>query len=172
MITFSKKQEIKCLINNLLKKHAVLSPPVFLDKILESENISYIERNLNEFGLDESVDAFIYKEGDTKLLAVNPFTHLYSEKKRFSIAHELGHFFLHIGNKSTYVATRNGENSNLQEEEEANFFAANLLMPDEMIERVYFSLEIPSLSKMANIFEVSMAAMKIKLENMGLWYCS
>lgn len=105
-------------------------------------------------------------------MAVNSKTHLYYEKKRFSIAHELGHLFLHFTNdQKHYIAFRNNQRTEgKQQEIEANIFAANLLMPDEMVEREYFELELPFLSTLAQKFQVSKAAMKIKLDSLQLGY--
>lgn len=170
---YNKKSriEIKSFINSLLKKHNLLSPPVSLDKILEGENIKYLEKDLSVFGLND-VDALIYKDKETNILAVNSKTHLYYEKKRFSIAHELGHLFLHFTNdQKHYIAFRNSQRTEgKQQEIEANIFAANLLMPDEMVEQEYFELELPFLSTLAKKFQVSKAAMKIKLDSLQLGY--
>ena len=68
-------------------------------------------------------------------------------RQRFTIAHELGHFFHHrhligtgIGDDRAYRSTGAGRYHNTRigprEETEANRFAANLLMPTHLIERL------------------------------------
>lgn len=166
------KREIKNLVNQLLKKHNLLFPPVSLDRILQREDIKYIEKDFEDLDLEENVDALIYKDDDIKFIVVNSKAHLYNERKRFSIAHELGHLFLHFSdNQKQYVAFRSqilGENR--IEETEANIFAANLLIPDEMVEQEYFEMEVQFLSILAKKFKVSKAAMKLKLDELGLGY--
>lgn len=56
--------------------------------------------------------------------------------QNFSIAHELGHYFLDghpISNNNKHVSVINFSSSN-QYEQEANFFASSLLMPDFLIQ--------------------------------------
>lgn len=172
MIERKTEREIKNIVNDLLKKHNILTPPVLLDTILEKENIKYLEKDLKVLNLSDDIDALIYKDDEMKVLAVNPVTHLYPAKKRFSIAHELGHLFLHFtDNQKHYIAFRNYLGTEgKQEEIEANIFASNLLMPDEMVEKEYFELELPAISLLAQKFKVSHQAMKIKLNNLHLGY--
>lgn len=172
MYKIRTEKEIKNLANTLLKKHNLMEPPISLDKILQGENIKYIEKDLGNFNLDENVDALIYKDDEIKFIAVNSRTHLYPEKKRFSIAHEIGHLFLHFSDKQKhYIAFRNGsEIENGRKEIEANNFAANLLMPDEMVQYEYFKLHYPILNTLAQKFKVSKLAMKIKLDGLHLGY--
>lgn len=166
------KREIKNLVNELLKKHNLLFPPVSLDKILQGEDIKYIEKDFKELDLGEDVDALIYKDDEIKFIVVNSKTHLYNERKRFTIAHELGHLFLHFSdNQKHYVAFRSETLGESREEEtEANIFAANLLMPDEMVEHEYFEMEVQFLSVLAEKFRVSKTAMRLKLDELRLGY--
>src|SRR4051795_483327 len=61
------------------------------------------------------------------------------ERRRFSIAHEVGHFLLHAGERSDGVFCRaadlrpDPESPERLREREANRFAAELLMPDGMV---------------------------------------
>ena len=54
------------------------------------------------------------------------------KEKIFVAAHELGHMFLHRGTNTVYMDTHTCFNTN-KFEIEANTFAANLLIPDEII---------------------------------------
>lgn len=88
------------------------------------------------------------------------------QRKRFTIAHELGHFFLHEDNKLK-VSYRGGQS---HEETEANRFAAELLMPEDLVKQEYQKFPILVPREFARIFDVSAAAMEIRLEQLGLPY--
>lgn len=86
-------------------------------------------------------------------------------RQRFTAAHELGHFILHksfIGDRveDNYLLRSDGM-SNTQEVE-ANKFAADLLMPMELI-RKEMEAGNTSVSQLAGRFQVSLTAMSIRL---------
>ncbi|MEC1792200.1 ImmA/IrrE family metallo-endopeptidase [Bacillus vallismortis] len=93
------------------------------------------------------------------------------ERKRFTIAHELGHYLLHKDNRKDFIDNeetvffRSGE-SNSQLEREANDFAANLLMPRERVLRKWE--ESADIDLLRRYFGVSTLAMKFRLKNLGL----
>ena len=97
------------------------------------------------------------------------------ERRQFSIAHELGHFLLHILNKDdtpqNVYYRRNGNSSAI--EWEANEFAASLLMPrDEFRNFCMDNVDIDGkvdLSKIANFFGVSKQAARVRGSVLGLW---
>ena len=121
-------------------------------------------------------DAVIQKDGDSFLIGL-PFNPQYEPRHRFSIAHELGHLFIHMGymidlqkwegidEYRDSVMYRYGYS---QEEFEANEFAAAFLMPAQEFEDVlrenyddgFFDLE-----DIANYFKVSLEAAR----NRGRW---
>lgn len=59
------------------------------------------------------------------------------ERQAFTIAHEIGHFVIHCDEESNfYERYHGGENQNSEEkriEDEADFFAANLVLPSFLI---------------------------------------
>lgn len=88
-------------------------------------------------------------------------------RDRFTIAHELGHYFLHyramghIGVKTFYRDERSTADV------QANVFAAALLMPvDRFIEAFYE--DEGSIQKLANRFEVSPAAVRVHIRVLNL----
>lgn len=98
-------------------------------------------------------------------------------RERFTIAHELGHFFLHSNknvfvDKNPKVMFRNNASSSGEQlqEKEANHFAAALLMPNTLIKNEidkipnYNSNPIKYLSEQ---FKVSEQAMTFRLANLG-----
>ena len=85
-------------------------------------------------------------------------------RKRFTIAHEIGHYLLHSrqGEKKIRVA-RQGSN---RLEWEANWFAAAFLMPEDWVKQEY-KLE-KDVGVLSGIFNVSIDAMNIRLKALGL----
>lgn len=89
-----------------------------------------------------------------------------SRRDRFTIAHELGHLFLHYvlpkkdGVKSF---SRGGRN---RAETEANVFAAALLMPEKHFKREY--RQIGNATLVAWHFDVSPAAAEVRAQVLGL----
>lgn len=91
-------------------------------------------------------------------------------RRRFTIAHEIGHFVLHAG-RSQVAAPSYCRGSDLERsdslEGEANRFAAGLLMPEPLLEREA-SLCGCNIALLAERFVVSVPAMKLRLLNLDL----
>lgn len=95
-------------------------------------------------------------------------------RKRFTIAHELGHFMLHryllgdgIDEDRAYRSIAGGKYKNTKigprEETEANKFAANLLMPYELVEKLKKEDGLTTAKELAQRLEVSVHAMSIRM---------
>lgn len=90
-------------------------------------------------------------------------------RQRFTIAHELGHYVMHRNDNGSTdfedeIFFRATDVSPM--EYAANTFAADLLMPDDKV-RGEISGGIRDLSVLANKFEVSLEAMRYKVESLG-----
>lgn len=85
------------------------------------------------------------------------------ERKRFTIAHELGHLFLHDVCRVEYY--RDKTFSGTPEETQANQFAANLLMPQWMIEEYMCGTTNDDIKQLSSAFRVSEIAMGFQLKN-------
>ena len=83
----------------------------------------------------KGMDGRIVREGDAAIITVNSAI-TYEGQKRFVIAHELGHFFLHPKTRQVESVnqeqTTNWSDKQEIEEYEANIFAAELLMPSSI----------------------------------------
>jgi Zn-dependent peptidase ImmA (M78 family) len=90
-------------------------------------------------------------------------------RKRFTCAHEIGHFVRHGEEDFEYVDYRDGTASMGIDEEErfANAFAAALLMPEREVRRLH-GLGMHE-KDMAGTFGVSEAAMVNRLKNLNLY---
>lgn len=93
-------------------------------------------------------------------------------RQRFTIAHELGHYALgHLKGADLLmrdpVANFSSEAATWKERQ-ANGFAARLLMPEKTLRYAVDNKNILSVARLATIFDVSQAAMRYRLQNMGL----
>jgi Zn-dependent peptidase ImmA (M78 family) len=105
-------------------------------------------------------DAEIYVNGDDS-----------ENRQRFSCAHEIGHYILRASSRpddSFGYIDRRGEIASAGRnpaEIFANQFAAELLMPQENVRRCAATMSDAAL---AALFQVSVGAMKYRLENLGI----
>lgn len=109
-------------------------------------------------------------------ITVNKNDHYF--RQRFTMAHELGHFLMHrelihggIDDDTMYRSTNAGTYFNPAitpaHEVQANQFAAYLLMPTELVRREWEACT-GDVKAMANKFQVSPAAMQIRVDGLGL----
>ncbi|OFN35776.1 hypothetical protein HMPREF2562_07095 [Corynebacterium sp. HMSC077G07] len=91
------------------------------------------------------------------------------ERQRFTIAHEMGHFYdtyrRSLSRKKRDRGRLAGEGTDI-EEIYANRFAAALLMPAEAVKEKYQLTQ--DVGVLARLFRVSEQAMSIRLRNLGL----
>ncbi len=138
-----------------------LELPISLEKILEYFKLNLKSGNFQKSELAGAID----RENNTIYVARDdPYT-----RKAFTVAHELGHFILHK-NKSRELFYRRQvislDQEDSSDEKEANFFAASLLMPLDLIKK-YFSLT-KNLKELSTVFGVSPSAVHWRLKNLGL----
>lgn len=92
-------------------------------------------------------------------------------RNRFTLAHELGHHVLnHVNPQNPCFRDDSNtfrSNSPVWQEREANNFAAQLLMPLDAIKTMLFVKGISNIKQLAEIFQVSEAAMYYRLKNLG-----
>lgn len=95
---------------------------------------------------EENVDGgiIIRKENDTIIKEILFEDSLDSYQQRFIVAHELGHFALHYDesriNKKTAFLHVDSHKNKSEEEQEADYFAACILMPAQNFKNVYEEL--------------------------------
>lgn len=89
-----------------------------------------------------------------------------SYRRRFTIAHELGHVVLgHVDEVNAPKRDTTFTNAD-SDERDANAFAASLLMPEKYVKKFYRSAS--SVQELADAFGVSTAAMNFRLKNLGI----
>lgn len=102
----------------------------------------------------------MYKNGKPYVI-VNKGSH--PQRKRFSIAHEIGHFILHNDGVSTVCSSdfvESWETSNIPEKElEVNDFAANLLMPERFFKKdADFDPDFSEIQRLCDKYQTSVIA--------------
>jgi Zn-dependent peptidase ImmA (M78 family)/DNA-binding XRE family transcriptional regulator len=116
-----------------------------------------------------ALSALLLRHGKNAFIGVN--SHQAPVRQRFSVAHELGHFVLHHSDRHFIdygvPSAVEGElpGYNWEHERAANQFAAELLMPAEMVRQ---DARTTALSRLATRYDVSQEAMGFRLANLGL----
>jgi len=143
------------------------NPPININQILTNLGIKLLP-----YHFPEKISAVLLKEGHMIVVGVNESHH--PNRQRFSIAHEIGHYMLgHY--RDIYVddaAISEGqfdvsenEHSKVQEQE-ANHFASELLMPSAMLKQDF--QKISNIDEIAKLYKVSKDALWIKLLKLKL----
>lgn len=101
------------------------------------------------------------------------------QRKRFTAAHELGHYFLRVnsdGNLDTeeyqFIDLRSDDHKNKPEEIFANKFAAELLMPEKTIKGTFnltSKVTFKEILELSKLFGVSIEAMSYRMKNLNLF---
>jgi hypothetical protein len=111
-------------------------------------------------------EARIVGDGERAIISVSEDSGL--QRRRFSIAHELGHWELHRGRQFECRASDidNVENSPLNPERQADAFAANLLMPWYLFQPMLGQakhVDLALLEHMHRTFDASLPATAIRI---------
>lgn len=88
-------------------------------------------------------------------------------RQRFSLAHEFKHVLDAPFGDLLYPDWR-GQSPEDRAEQTANHFAACLLMPKASVRRMFFNRGATNLPRLAMTFGVSQAAMRYRLESLGM----
>lgn len=160
MMTIEEKAE------KILTDFGGSSIPVNVAEIAKKADVMIKKAPSNKFS------GLLYRKGNTAFMAISSSEPLV--RQRFTIAHELGHFFLHP-NKDTFIEFRDNEKNIARgiKEIHANQFAAALLMPRKFLERDVKNFKKTGLTKQATEFLskkylVSEEAMTFRLLNLNL----
>ncbi|WP_181418588.1 ImmA/IrrE family metallo-endopeptidase [Pseudoroseicyclus aestuarii] len=152
-----------------VQRYLFSDPPVDVISLIRELGIEYREQPLgpeNSGRIDRNNGEFV--------ITVN--SEESPQRRRFTAAHELAHYLLHRDLLKHGHADRlfgAGARHNATEpftsghEVQANKYAADILMPKAAIDRVW-QREADNFAEVARKFGVSMKAMKIRLNNLGL----
>jgi Zn-dependent peptidase ImmA (M78 family) len=122
---------------------------------------------IDETDLGKDISGFLERIGSKWHIYINK--HESELRKRFTIAHELGHFIFHRNqylsdSKPDQIFFRD-ENTNLVEWQ-ANEFAAKLLMPKDTFGK-YIKNGCNTIAQLADKFKVSTSAIKYRAYKLG-----
>jgi len=167
---FRSKPEIEDIATAVLRHHGLYGVPVDPILVAHAANIKVSNAHFSE----PNVSGMIAKRGENEMILVNASDP--PSRKRFSIAHELGHHFLHLSEDDGEFVTSaldlfresDPENSDAdaRSEWQANYFAAALLMPSALV-RQWHDVE-PDAATLAQRFNVSRQAMEYRLRQLDL----
>ena len=150
-------KRVKEVVSGIIDNNFITQPPVNAKKIAENSGlvvlfVDFPEKLAEVAGFLDFQSKTIYVNSDDE-----PF------RQNFTIAHELGHWFLHKNRVSEYQLLMRkpigGETSPL--EKEANFFASSLLVTADML--LNCRLQNMSNSDIAKKFKVTKAVIDLRI---------
>ncbi|MEX0799862.1 MAG: ImmA/IrrE family metallo-endopeptidase [Dehalococcoidia bacterium] len=163
-----RSRESRQRAKNILEMFRVNEPPTDVHGIAGELGFMVIP-----YDFPEDTSAMLLIREDAKVIGVNE-NHA-EVRQRFSIAHELGHYL----NGHEDFTVRGGQEKirvdgefdftdpQQRREQEANEFAAELLMPESMLKRDIAAagrLDVPALTKRYNVSEQAMWIQLIDLK--------
>lgn len=158
--------EIEKRAEKILSNYGHASIPVDVVSIAKQSNILIRKAPSKKFS------GLLYRKDDTAFMAISNSES--PARQRFTIAHELGHFFIHPS-KDTFIDFRDNKKNIARgiKEIQANQFAAALLMPKKFMEKEVKNIKETGFTEetikfLANKYQVSEEAMNFRLINLNL----
>ncbi len=116
-------------------------------------------------GVIRGADARLVQNGENGIVTINANDD--PRRKRFAVAHELGHWKMHRDSKFSSICNDKDMMAVNEEdsiETEANIFAAEVLMPRNLFFPICRSLEpgIASIKKLSSVFDTSFTATALR----------
>lgn len=150
------------LTSNILLDNDMYKIPADIVKIAKSNDIDVYEGDL-----DKKISGAIKYDKGTKKFAILLNKNDARTRQRFTLSHELGHFFLHkeiLMSDEIHIDTMFRMPD--EKEKEVDYFAGALLMNKTLVEKMY--QENKSIAELAELFDVSVSAMTVRLDVLGL----
>ena len=132
----------------------------YVDIVSLVKNFGFLVGNAE---LDESEDGFLIITRDQKIIGVNKSRSL--ELKRFVIAHEFAHYILHFKQGQVFLHREHKKGKDM-DENDADYFAAVLLMPKNAFLREYNRLKNQGVERNLICFQLS-SLFKTPLESVA-----
>lgn len=150
-----RKTAAKNLAKKLIKDAKIKESPVSLQKVIEhlqNSHTLYVQRA--DFGTEVSGLLVKCKSVDDEYFVIGFNQNDPWCRRRFTIAHEIGHLLF------DHTCKRGGEDAG-DNEREADVFAAELLIPTILIKKDF--AKTPNVPELSKLYRVSAQALSIKL---------
>jgi len=165
-------------VNAILNSMKEISLPIKIEDIARSLGLKIMP-----YPLDNDVSGLLVIENGQGVIGYNQTES--RVRRRFTVAHELGHYVLHRKHSDLFVdkefkqatlyrsVSSSSDKSKVEYEREANAFAAFILMPEALIRKELEKTKIDlgsedGLKEIAKAFDVSSTAMYFRLTNLEL----
>ena len=156
----SRKREIRIEADSFRVK-CKISRYGIIDLFKECERLGY---KLLRYPLGDHADlGFTVKKDNDIVIFTNSCSRL--SREIFTLAHEIGHVILHLNDENSFIddsITINGRSTD-EKEQEANYFAACLLMPDDDVGRFIVSFDMV-LNRLESLGKINLNQ-KLRLDN-------
>ncbi|KAB2878974.1 ImmA/IrrE family metallo-endopeptidase [bacterium] len=169
-MSYSTFAVAKAKARAIIAEWSIMNPAeIDLEIIASQMNLLIIERSIT------GAVARIVCKGSAGFISVSDRI-IESGRKRFAIAHEIGHYVLHRSAKPLTICTDDDFQDWYEQspaETEANVFAAELLMPEDLF-RPRCADKTPSFAevqRLAHEFQTSLSAAAIRYVNIGNKAC-
>lgn len=162
-------KDLEELTSSILFSNDMYKIPVDVIKIAGSNDIKVYQGEL-----DKKISGAIRYNKKEKRFEILVNKNDVRVRQRFTIAHELGHYFLHkdfLENEELHVdsilyrANKKDDEDAKKREVEVDYFAGALLMNKTLLEKLRSE---NSITELAEIFDVSVSAMTVRLDILGL----
>lgn len=180
LISNQRLRQVSDLTFQMVINANITSAPVDIEAIAKRCGIS-----VEQTDLGEDISGVLVVRGENATIAYS--SNQGDQRKRFTIAHEIGHYALHrnLENDTVFVdrdfivkyrSNKIYSEVEMRQEREANAFAASLLMPKEFIyeelnkESIKYLTETDVIVELARVFNVSIPAMTFRLTNLNILY--
>lgn len=152
---------------DLLHQHWDGSLPINVANIAEKLGIKVT----GAFGMEDNASGSIERHSDDSFEITYDITEA-QVRQRFTIAHEIGHFVLgHLNEQQRCfrdLPSNFMSDAMSEKERQANAFAAELLMPEQIVKYAIEKKNVTHVAALANVFNVSQAAMSYRLKNLRI----
>ncbi len=178
-VLFMRQSEVKKRAEDFCIQNNIKTYPVEIVRICNENGLKVFEEYLDsEVSGLIVVDEKVWKKYNTNKFILVNLAEL-ATRRRFTIAHELAHYILHRKGNSLYAHRDMVCNDVFKSgiEQEANYFAANILMPETLINEKIEDLKSGTWGKLpdfvlvreiADHFAVSETAAEVRLKQLGL----
>ena len=169
---YETKRVIGRIVNAVIDAYNINIPITNIEEVVRQMGGKVTEDSTLNMYSDGLIRRLDERNGEQFEIVVSSYQ--LPARKNFTIAHELGHLFMHMGYEideklwDSQINSTYYRNGNSEQEYQANEFAATLLMPEDEYKRIMDIYTIGNsvdTSKIADYFNVSVEA----AANRGKW---